>query len=158
MDDDDIWKLTHEEDLWIFDKLILSRKLGYQCGPVAMHVPKSGNYIVRPCVNMVGMSKGAYIDYIEENTDTDYLPAGFFWCEIFEGRHLSVDYDFGIQGLTTEGFRNTDDPLWKFNRWVRWASNCANNDSSFNFFNNCISSRKCNLFRLFKFNLYQWSR
>ena len=34
MDDDDVWELAHEEDLWIFDKLILSKRLGYQCGPV----------------------------------------------------------------------------------------------------------------------------
>ena len=119
IDDDEVWDTAHIEDLWIFDKLILAKKLGYQCGPAGGWTPESKNYIIRPCVNAVGMSKGAYIDHIEKNTDTDYLPAGFFWCEIFEGRHLSVDYDFGIQGLTTEGFRNTDDPLWKFNRWTR---------------------------------------
>ena len=119
MDDDDVWELAHEEDLWIFDKLILSKKLGYQCGPVGGWAPESKEYIIRPCVNMVGMSKGAYIDHIEKNTDTDYLPAGFFWCEIFEGRHLSVDYDFGIQGLTTEGFRDKDDDLWRFKRWTK---------------------------------------
>ena len=60
MDDDDAWELTHEEDLWIFDKLILSKRLGYQCGPVGGWAPESKEYIIRPCVNMVGMSKGAY--------------------------------------------------------------------------------------------------
>ena len=119
MDDDDVWELTHAQDLWIFVKLILSKRLGYQCGPVGGWAPESKEYIIRPCVNMVGMSKGAYIDHIEKNTDTDYLPAGFFWCEIFEGRHLSVDYDFGIQGLTTEGFRDKDDDLWRFKRWTK---------------------------------------
>ena len=125
MDDDDVWELTHEEDLWIFDKLILSKKLGYQCGPVGGRVPESKEYIIRPCVNMVGMSKGAYIDHIEKNTDTDYLPAGFFWCEIFEGRHLSVDFNLNKQsrtyeqGLTTEGIREFHEPLWKFNKWIK---------------------------------------
>ena len=39
--------------------------------------------------------------------------------------NLSVDYVTDLktrtisQGLTTEGFRNEDDPLWKFERWIR---------------------------------------
>ena len=33
IDDDEVWDVAHTEDLWIFDKLILSKKLGYQCGP-----------------------------------------------------------------------------------------------------------------------------
>ena len=32
---------------------------------------------------------------------------------------MSVDYDFGIQGLTTEGFRDKDDDLWRFKRWTK---------------------------------------
>ena len=125
IDDDEVWDTAHTEDLWIFDKLILAKKLGYQCGPAGGWAPESKNYIIRPCVNAVGMSKGAYIDYIEKNVDTDYLPPGTFWCEIFEGRHLSVDYVTDLktrtisQGLTTEGFRNENDPLWKFEKWIR---------------------------------------
>ena len=125
LDDDEVWDTAHTEDLWIFDKLILAKKLGYQCGPAGGWTPESKNYIIRPCVNAVGMSKGAYIDYIKKNVDTDYLPPGTFWCEIFEGRHLSVDYVTDLktrtitQGLTTEGFRNDNDPLWKYKRWIR---------------------------------------
>ena len=115
--DDDAWFDCHENDLWIFDKLILSRKLGYVCGPVDAWVPKPDNYIVRPCVNPAGMGRGASFEYIVK--ETDHLPVGYFWCEIFQGRHLSVDYYHGNQKLVTEGFRDKDNPLWKFNRWLR---------------------------------------
>ena len=123
--DDEIWDTAHVEDLWIFDKLILSKKLGYQCGPAGLEPPESKKYIVRPCVNSLGMSRGAYIEYFEKDANTDDLPPGTFWCEIFEGRHLSVDYVTNLktrtisQGLTTEGFRNDNDPLWKFEKWIR---------------------------------------
>ena len=115
--DDEAWLSCHHEDLWIFDKCILSRKLGYTCGPVDVDVPESNFYIVRPCVNLAGMSRGASIEYIENTSG--HLPAGYFWCEMFEGRHLSVDYYYGNQKLITEGFRRKDRPLWKFDKWVR---------------------------------------
>jgi hypothetical protein len=50
---------------------------------------------------------------------TDHLPAGYFWCEIFTGQHLSVDYYQGNQILVVEGKRDLDSPLWKFSKWVR---------------------------------------
>ena len=59
MQDDQAWLSCDVADLWIFDKLILSRKLDYICGPVDVDVPSPGNYIVRPCVNLAGMSRGA---------------------------------------------------------------------------------------------------
>ena len=65
------------------------------------------------CGSWIG--RGATIEYIEK--DTDHLPVGYFWCEIFHGRHLSVDYYRGNQKLITEGFRDKDNPLWKFNRF-----------------------------------------
>ena len=65
VEDDDVWFDCHEDDLWIFDKLILSRKLGYVCGPVDADVPKPNHYIVRPCVNPAGMGRGATIEYID---------------------------------------------------------------------------------------------
>ena len=117
MEDDEAWFECHVNDLWIFDKLILSRKLGYVCGPVDAWVPEPNYYIVRPCINPAGMGRGATIEYIEK--ETDHLPVGYFWCEIFEGRHLSIDYYFGNQKLATEGFRAKNNPLWKFDKWMR---------------------------------------
>ena len=115
--DKDVWVTTEINDLWLFDKLILSRKLGHICGPAGVPVPNPGNYIVRPITNLEGMGIGASICYIQDTTD--HLPAGYFWCEIFKGRHISVDYNYGKPILSVEGFRNQDDPLYRFSKWVK---------------------------------------
>ena len=117
--DDLIWKSCPENDLWVFNKLTLARKLGYKCGPKGVDVPTPGNYIVRPCINIMGMSRGAKIVYIEQDTDNhSEIPDGYFWCQLFTGRHLSVDYINQNQVLCVEGFKN-ENTLYKFNKWLR---------------------------------------
>ena len=111
------WKKADLEDLWIFDKLILSRKLGYICGPVGSLVPKPDTYIVRPCVNVLGMGLGAQFTFI--NDITEHLPYGYFWCEIFKGRHISVDYKDGKQILAVEGFKDNILNITRFSKWVK---------------------------------------
>jgi hypothetical protein len=115
--DEQAWVAAEVNDLWLFDKLILSRKLGYVCGPAGVPVPSPGNYIVGPITNLKGMGVGASICHIQNTTD--HLPAGHFWCEIFEGRHISVDYNHGIPTLAVEGFRNRDAPLYRFSKWSK---------------------------------------
>jgi len=110
------WRNTDLNDLWIFDKLIVARKLGYVCGPVGMNVPKPGFYVVRPCVNIPGMSRGAKLRHLVKRTH--HLPSGHFWCEKFEGRHISVDYKNGKQILAVEGFKR-DGYLWQFCKWQK---------------------------------------
>lgn len=109
------WVNAKDEDLWIFDKLIVARKLGHTCGPVGVDVTKPGTYIVRPCVNIPGMGRGAEFVYLQDRTN--HLPAGHFWCERFTGRHISVDYKNGQQVLAVEGHRNEGSPLWRFSMW-----------------------------------------
>lgn len=115
--DQEVWWGAHEQDLWIFDKLLLSARLGYDCGPVGVDVQHPGEYVIRPCVNTLGMGRGARIEYIED--ETDRLGLGYFWCEKFEGRHLSVDYYYQQQELTVEGIRSKDKPLWMWDKWVK---------------------------------------
>lgn len=114
--EDVAWQNCDPEDLWVFDKLILAKKLGYLAGPKGVDVPKPGLYIVRPCVNVVGMGVGADIRYLSGETD-DTIPTGYFWSEIFVGRHLSIDYVDGKQTLAVQGFRSPNNPLWKWSRW-----------------------------------------
>lgn len=111
------WTNCHVDDLWINDKLILSRKLGYKCGPHGVSVPKPGYYIVRPCVNFMGMGRGAFITFIENETE-DLIPDGTFWCELLKGRHLSVDFYKGEQVLCVEGHRSSQN-LVKWDRWEK---------------------------------------
>lgn len=119
--EDNFWEQCDVNDLWIYDKLILSRKLGYTCGPVGVDVPKPDNYIVRPITNILGMGRGAEIVFIEN--DTEHLSLGYFWCEVFEGQHLSVDYFNGEQFLCVEGTRDHIEPLFKWKKWKRVNDN-----------------------------------
>lgn len=119
MDDDveyQYWKSADPDELWVMDKLILSRKLGYSCGPAGVPVDTPGEYMVRPCVNAMGLGLGAEKKYLE--TNTEHLEPGYFWCEFFSGRHLSVDYYYGEQTLCVEGFKS-DNTFTTWDRWVR---------------------------------------
>ena len=115
--DEYAWKHCKDSHLWLFDKLLLSRKLGYRCGPAGVDVDQPGEYVVRPCLNVMGMGRGAYVTHLDGSTD--HLPEGTFWCEKFEGRHLSIDYEYEKQVLCVEGIRSDDDPLWKWKEWRR---------------------------------------
>lgn len=110
-----VWKNIKPEHIWVLDKLILSRKMYYKCGPVGLNVPEPGYYIVRPCVNLMGLGLGAQKVYIEKSTN--HLPLGYFWCEWFDGRHLSVDYKHGKQVLAVEGHK----PPTTFTKWEHWV-------------------------------------
>ena len=131
------WNRILPEHLWIYNKLFLSQRLGYTCGPAGLEVPKPGFYIVRPCMNLMGMGRYSRIEWIEDNTE-HFHPAEF-WCEVFEGDHISVDYEYHEdrtgcypeyamdhsvdyhvkrQRLTVQGFRDTED-LYRFSRWEK---------------------------------------
>lgn len=114
--EDAVWLNIDPDDIWVLDKLILSRKLGYVCGPVGLDVPKSSYYIVRPCVNMIGLGLSASKEFLVKGTS--HLLVGCFWCEWFEGKHISVDYEEGKQVLAVEGYR-TDKNLAKWDKWVK---------------------------------------
>lgn len=117
IDDKDVWSQCPIDYLWIYDKLILARKLGYLAAPAGIPVPKEDWYIVRPITNIRMMSRGASRVWLTPN-DTDLVPDGSFWSECFEGRHISVDFHYGIQHLAVEGFRNSE-RLDRFCRWER---------------------------------------
>ena len=110
--DSDVWHTLNPEDAWVYDKLVLSRRLGYLCGPAGVAVPHTARYIVRPAVNYRGMGLGASIELLAQDTDT--IPDGYFWCEVFAGRHLSFDYNRGTQCLAVEGVQ---DGTQRFMSW-----------------------------------------
>lgn len=111
----DEWNLIHQSDLWAYNKLYLSRLLGYSCAPAGCPVPKPSSYIVRPSINLLGMGRFSRIEYL--NSSTDHLHPAEFWCEIFEGDHISVDFYNKISKLVVLGERNTNDPLYKWKKW-----------------------------------------
>ena len=115
MGDADVFDNIALEDLWCVDKLILAKKLGYICGPSGIVPLYPGQYVVRPLMNLKMMSRGAKIQYL----DSDSIPDGYFWCEVFTGRQLSFDYHWGKQVLAVEGFRNDPMRLDRFSRWTK---------------------------------------
>ena len=115
LSDVDVFDTIALDDLWCLDKLILSKKLGYTCGPAGIAPPSAGRYVVRPIMNLKMMSVGANIQYLE----SDSVPDGYFWCELFTGRHLSFDYHWGKQTLAVEGFRTDPTRLDRFSRWTK---------------------------------------
>jgi hypothetical protein len=113
----DEWNAIHPQDLWIYNKLQLSRVLGYNCGPVGAKVPKPDFYIVRPSINFLGMGRFAEIKWIESDTE-DLYPSDF-WCEVFKGEHLSVDFHYQEAKLIVKGIKDDNDPLYKWQKWEK---------------------------------------
>lgn len=123
MHDCDAYQKYKNHRKW-FNKLYLSEALGYECGPAGIAPKKSKFYIVRPIYNLSGMGIGAEFKYIEAD-DTTQVQPGYFWCEIFIGRHFSVTYDFNHNQTGTwepissfEGLRLEPD-IWRFDKWIR---------------------------------------
>lgn len=117
LEGNDEWNQIHSEDLWIYNKLILSRVLGYTCGPIGTSVPRPDFYILRPSMNLLGMGRYARKEYIYKYTDS-YHPSEF-WCEIFEGNHISVDYQNEEQKLAVLGTRDEMNPLYRWDMWKK---------------------------------------
>jgi hypothetical protein len=117
LDGNDEWKNIHTSDLWIYNKLFLSRVLGYTCGPVGTTVPKPDFYIVRPSFNLLGMGRFARKEWIEKYTD--HIHPAEFWSEIFMGEHLSVDFKNQKSELVVLGTKDDKDPYYKWKKWEK---------------------------------------
>lgn len=117
LDGNDEFNHIHCDDLWVYNKLQLSRCLGYTCGPIGTIVPKPDFYIIRPAINFLGMGRFARVEWIEKFTDMHH--PGEFWCEIFKGEHLSVDFYQHKSELVVLGTRNLEDPYYKWKKWEK---------------------------------------
>lgn len=116
--DCDVYESCQPQWLWIYDKLIVARRQGIRAAPAGIPIPTSGEYIIRPITNIYMMGRGAQIKWLEKG-DTSSVPDGFFWSEILNGSHVSVDYHWGKQHLTVQGFRNDPKRIDRFSRWCK---------------------------------------
>lgn len=120
---DEEWNQIHSQDLWVYNKLFLSRVLGYNCGPFGTSVPKPDYYIIRPSINLMGMGLFARKRFIfpqDENFFEDYgMNPAEFWSEIFKGEHLSVDFQNRESKLVVLGTRDSEDIYYKWNKWEK---------------------------------------
>jgi len=119
--DDEAWIKYPQHHKW-FNKLWLAEQLNYVCGPSGVSVPKENEYFIKPIYNLSGMGVGARKAKLSPTQDLT-IP-GYFWCEYFEGTHLSIDYEWYYD----------KPPFWRpirchqgielspqrFQRWVRW--------------------------------------
>ena len=119
-DDAEAWKIFPQYRIW-FNKLWLSEKLGYLCGPGGIPVPTKNFYIVRPIYNLRGMGAGSKIIELSP-TDIDSVPPGYFWCEQFTGNHYSLDLEWTTScwAITScyQGINNKE-KLYKFHKWIK---------------------------------------
>ena len=123
-DDVTAWNTFPQYRIW-FNKLWLSEKFGYLCGPGGVPVPTKDYYIIKPIYNLRGMGAGSTIMELDPN-DLTTVPPGYFWCEIFEGEHYSLDLSWKnhkweitscYQGI------NSKEKLYKFHKWIRTSTN-----------------------------------
>jgi len=116
-DDTTAFDQCNPEDRKWYDKLYLAKYFGYNCGSGSIR--DDGEWIVRPITNLAGMGIDATIDWYNAGQP---IPANFFWCEVFTGRHITIDFA-RVDGVwkqlhTFEGF-NTRDNLIQFSNWRR---------------------------------------
>lgn len=122
--DIDMWQNCRTSHQWAFNKLQIAQRFDYKCGPAGVPVKRTARYVVRPIINLLGMGYGARIQKLRRGSTIE--DPGFFWCELFEGPHLSVDYtSTGKATLVVQGFRKLGHPLYKWDRWVKLSKHWA---------------------------------
>jgi len=121
LDSKDEWAIIHPDDLWVYNKLIISIKLGHLCGPTGVPVPYEGDYIVRPMFNLLGMGRNARVEWIKDSTE--HFHPSEFWSQIFYGQQLSVDFYQKRALLVVEGIKDQRDPLYKWKKWQKISKN-----------------------------------
>jgi hypothetical protein len=121
MEDFQAWQSYPHMRQW-FNKLYLSARLEYDCGPGGVPPSKSGFYCVRPIYNLGGMGVGARKQWIEAG-DISGVEPGYFWCEWFDGDQYSVSYNaadlFSYDQISCYKAERDVDQLFRFKRWIR---------------------------------------
>jgi len=72
---------------WVYNKLLLSQALGYECAPHGIP-PKKYPVFSKPIMNLEGMALGSKV--WNSADDAEYI-AGHFWMPLFTGTHCSYD-------------------------------------------------------------------
>jgi len=127
-EDFEAWN-QYPEHRWLFNKLEVALRMGYNAGPSGVPISKPGEYIVRPTYNLYGMGIGAKKMYLDPEKDTKdmialaHVPPGYFWCEYLEGDHLSIDLhrveSKWVPFCTTRGVHRSENDLVMFDHWER---------------------------------------
>lgn len=84
--DDRCWELNPRFQ-WLYDRLQLAQAQELRCGPCGLD-PSRLPVVVKPIVNLTGLSQGVRL--VRQAENLDHHP-GYFWCEYLEGPQYSVD-------------------------------------------------------------------
>lgn len=127
-DDTQAWE-AYPQYRWVFNKLEVAMRFGYECGPACVPIKRKGNYIIRPIYNLFGQGIGAKKQYLDPELHTEdmilhkYVSPGYFWCEYLEGDHFSIDYkrENGrwIPFSAMIGTHETENNLTRFEVWQK---------------------------------------
>jgi hypothetical protein len=120
--DGEAWWEFPQHRRW-FDKLDLALRFGYRAGPCGTTPSRDGWCCVRPIYNLDGMGVGARRVFVRAGVDGQVEP-GFFWCEWFDGEHVSSTYEWcdGRWVPVSVWLAQRDgDELWRVARWIRIA-------------------------------------
>ena len=120
--DREVYPQVPEEDRWILNKLMLSERLGHNCGPVGMSVP-AGKYCLRPQNSIRGLGHGGFFEIDVDNVST-FMPIvpGYFWCEWFDGDHFFTQYINDVPVNTSHGVVTNNIMSTLPGRSTRWGN------------------------------------
>jgi hypothetical protein len=127
-DDTQAWE-AYPKYRWVFNKLEVAMRFGYECGPACVPIKKKGTYIIRPIYNLFGQGIGAKKIELDPDLHTEdmilhkYVSPGYFWCEYLVGDHYSIDYkrENGkwVPFSAMIGTHENEDNLVKFEVWTK---------------------------------------
>ena len=92
---------SNDLDSWLFNnkyrevynKLWLSYTQDIDCAPMGIY-PNKYPVIIKPIINLYGMSRGFRIIKNEEEYDRE-IKDGYFWQPYFKGKHYCIDIIYG---------------------------------------------------------------
>lgn len=117
--DQQAWDAYPHHHNW-FNKLYVSEKLGYKCGPGGTLPNEAGHYIVRPIYNLRGMGIETSLQYLD-STSYDKVPPGHFWCQYFEGKQYSATYKYVNRYWEPVSCWEGSLPKNEFTRFKKWT-------------------------------------
>jgi len=127
-DDTQAWE-AYPQYRWVFNKLEVAMRLGYECGPACVPIKTEGDYVIRPIYNLFGQGIGAKKVNLNPDLHSEemiihkHVPPGYFWCEYLEGSHYSIDYkrENGkwIPFSAMVGVHENENNLVKFEVWEK---------------------------------------
>lgn len=117
MSDHEAYESNPVDRIW-YNKLFVAGILNYRAGQG--RIPENGRYVIKPKINLDGCGIGARMGYYFKD---EIVPEGYFWSEVFTGRHITIDYS-KINGIwqqehTFEGFKEHAENLQQFSLWRR---------------------------------------